>query len=163
MDKPKAFVTAPFRGEGLEILQSLCSEVVVDAWIDHRPLRLYNSEQLAERTAAEGADLLIVESDSVKGPVLELPLVAIGSCRGDPTNVDVPAATAHGSPVRRGPRGNADAGPRAAGAPPGAPVVPAPGGNADAVAGLAVGPLLAGDRGIAAADLDVRAGETYRD
>ncbi|MEP6625164.1 MAG: 3-phosphoglycerate dehydrogenase, partial [Acidimicrobiia bacterium] len=82
MTKPKAFVTAPFRGEGLEILESLCSEVVLDPWIDHRPLRLYNSEQLAERTASEGADVLIVESDSVKGPVLELPLMAIGSCRG---------------------------------------------------------------------------------
>ena len=89
---------------------------------------------------AEGADLLIVESDSVKGPVLDLPLVAIGSCRGDPTNVDVAAATEKGIPVLR-----------------------APGRNADAVAEMAVGLLFAVTRGIPRADLDVRAGETYRD
>src|SRR3954463_9704157 len=140
MDKPLALVTAPFRGPGLDQQGALCSAVTIDPWIDHQPLRLYNSEQLADRIVAEGADLLVVESDSVKGPVLELPLVAIGSCRGDPTNVDVPAATAHGIPVLR-----------------------APGRNADAVAELAIGLLLAVNRGIVRADLDVRAGETYRD
>jgi D-3-phosphoglycerate dehydrogenase / 2-oxoglutarate reductase len=76
----------------------------------------------------------------VKGPVLDLPLVAIGSCRGDPNNVDIAAATAKGIPVLR-----------------------APGRNADAVAEMAVGLLLAVTRGIVRADLDVRAGETYRD
>ena len=140
MDKPKALVTAPFRGAGLELLESLCSEVVLDPWIDHRPLRLYNSEQLAERIAAEGADLLVVESDSVKGPVLELPLVAIGSCRGDPTNVDIPAATAHGIPVLR-----------------------APGRNADAVAEITIGLIFAVNRGIVRADMDVREGQVWRD
>jgi Phosphoglycerate dehydrogenase and related dehydrogenases len=140
MDKPKALVTAPFRGAGLELLESLCSEVVIDAWIDHRPLRLYNSEQLAERVVAEGASLLIVESDSVKGPVLNLPLVAIGSCRGDPTNVDIPGATAKGIPVLR-----------------------APGRNAEAVAEITIGLLYAVNRGIVRADMDVRAGEVYRD
>jgi len=140
MDKPKALVTAPFRGAGLELLESLCSEVVLDPWIDHRPLRLYNSEQLAERIAAEGANLLVVESDSVKGPVLELPLVAIGSCRGDPTNVDIPAATAKGIPVLR-----------------------APGRNADAVAEITIGLLFAVNRGIVRADMDVREGQVWRD
>ena len=140
MDKPKAFVTAPFRGPGLALLESLCRDVVIDPWIDHQPLRLYNSEQLAERTAAEGADLLIVESDSVKGPVLELPLRAIGSCRGDPTNVDIPGATAHGIPVLR-----------------------APGRNADAVAEITIGLLYAVNRGIVRADMDVREGQVWRD
>ena len=85
-------------------LRELCSDVVLDPWIDHRPLRLYRAEQLAERIEAEGANLLIVESDSVKGPVLDLPLLAIGSCRGDPTNVDIPAATEHGHPGAAGAR-----------------------------------------------------------
>ena len=76
----------------------------------------------------------------MKGPVLDLPLVAIGSCRGDPNNVDIAAATAKGIPVLR-----------------------APGRNADAVAEMAVGLLLAVTRGIVRADLDVREGETYRD
>ncbi len=135
----RALVTAPFRGPGLETLQEL-ADVVIDPWIDHQPLRIYDADALAARTADEGADLLIVESDRVAGPVLDLPLVAIGSCRGDPTNVDVPAATAAGIPVLR-----------------------APGRNADAVAELTIGLLLAVNRGIVRADRDVRAGETYRD
>jgi D-3-phosphoglycerate dehydrogenase len=135
----KALVTAPFRGEGLDTLREL-AEVVYDPWIEQRPLRLYNSEQLAERVQAEGADILVVESDSVKGPVMELPLVAIGSCRGDPNNVDIPAATQRGIPVLR-----------------------APGRNADAVAELTVALLFAVNRHVVAADRDVREGQVYRD
>ncbi len=97
---------------------------MLDPWIDHQPLRIYDADDLAERIEAEGADLLIVESDSVKGPVFDLPLVAIGSCRGDPNNVDVAAATEKGIPVLR-----------------------APGRNADAVAEMAVGLLFAVNRG----------------
>ncbi|MBV8950842.1 MAG: 3-phosphoglycerate dehydrogenase [Actinobacteria bacterium] len=135
----KALVTAPFRGEGLDTLREL-AEVVYDPWIEQEPIRLYNSEQLAERVQAEGADILIVESDSVKGPVLDVPLVAIGSCRGDPNNVDIPAATQKGIPVLR-----------------------APGRNADAVAELTVALLFAVNRRVVAADRDVREGQTYRD
>ena len=138
-DRPRALVTAPFRGEGLATLRGL-ADVVLDPWIDQQPLRLYNSEQLAERIDAEGANVLIVESDSVKGPVLERALLAIGSCRGDPNNVDIEAATERGIPVLR-----------------------APGRNADAVAELAVALLLAVNRGVVAADADVRAGEVYRE
>ncbi|MGH9030808.1 MAG: NAD(P)-dependent oxidoreductase [Acidimicrobiia bacterium] len=138
-DRPRALVTAPFRGEGLDTLRDLV-DVVLDPWIDQRPLRLYNSEQLAERIDAEDADVVIVESDSVKGPVLERPLLAIGSCRGDPNNVDIDEATARGIPVLR-----------------------APGRNADAVAELAVALLLAVNRWVVAADADVRAGDVYRD
>ena len=90
--------------------------------------------------AAEGADLLVVASDSVAGPVLELPLRASGSCRGDPNNGDVAGATAAGIPVLR-----------------------APGRNADAVAELAIALLFAVNRHLIAADRDVREGETYRD
>jgi D-3-phosphoglycerate dehydrogenase / 2-oxoglutarate reductase len=138
-DRPKALVTAPFRGEGLVKLERL-ADVVYDPWIEQQPLRIYNSEQLAERVRREGANVVIVESDSVKGPVLDLPLVAIGSCRGDPNNVDVAAATARGIPVLR-----------------------APGRNADAVAEITVALLFAVNRGVVRADLDVREGEIYRD
>lgn len=137
--RPRALVTAPFRGEGLDTLHEL-ADVVLDPWIDHRPLRLYKAEELAERVTAEGADILIVESDSVKGPVLDLPLRAIGACRGDPTNVDIPAATEKGIPVLR-----------------------APGRNADAVAEMTVALLFAVNRGVVRADLDVRSGEVWRD
>jgi D-3-phosphoglycerate dehydrogenase / 2-oxoglutarate reductase len=138
-DRPKALVTAPFRGEGLDKLEQL-ADVVYDPWIEQQPLRIYNSAQLAERIEGEGANVVVVESDSVKGPVLDLPLVAVGSCRGDPNNVDVAAATARGIPVLR-----------------------APGRNADAVAELTVALLFAVNRGLVRADRDVRESEIYRD
>lgn len=133
----KALVTAPFRGEGLRTLESVAG-VVYDPWIDQRPLRIYDGAQLAARVRSEEADILVVESDLVSGEVLECPLTVIGSCRGDPNNVDVAAATARGVPVLR-----------------------APGRNADAVAELAVALLFAVNRHVVAADRDVRAGEIY--
>ena len=133
------FSTAPLSGPGVEQLREL-GELIVDPWIDHQPLRLYNDEQLAARATELGATVLICEADSCKGAVLDLPLVAIGSTRGDPTNVDVEGATAKGIPVLR-----------------------APGRNADGVAELTVGLLLAVTRHLVAADRDVREGEVYRD
>jgi len=135
----RALVTAPLRGPGLDLLGEL-ADLVVDPWIDQNPIRIYNSEQLAERAKVERATILVVEADHCAGPVLELPLVAVASCRGDPTNVDVPGATAAGIPVLR-----------------------APARNADAVAELAVALLLAATRGIARAEEDVRSGQVYRD
>ncbi len=137
--RPRALVTAPVRGPGLDKLRGL-ADLVIDPWIDHQPLRIYNAEQLAERAAAESADILIVETDQCAGPVFEQPFLAVASCRGDPTNVDVPAATAAGIPVLR-----------------------APARNADAVAELAVALVFAATRGVVAADGDVRRGDVYKD
>lgn len=136
--KRRALVTAPVRGPGLDTLHQL-AELVIDPWIDHDPLRIYDAEALAERVAAEEASIVIVEADRCAGPVLEQPLMAVASCRGDPNNVDVAAATAAGIPVLR-----------------------APGRNADAVAELALALLLAATRGLVEADQDVRAGEIYK-
>ncbi|MEY2425991.1 MAG: D-3-phosphoglycerate dehydrogenase / 2-oxoglutarate reductase [Actinomycetota bacterium] len=133
------FATAPLRGPGLDALKQL-GEVIVDPWIDHQPLRLYNSEQLAERAKELGATVLICEADSCKGPVFDLPLVAIGSTRGDPTNVDIAGATAAGIPVLR-----------------------APGRNAHAVAEMTIALLFAVNRHLLRADTDVREGQVYRD
>jgi D-3-phosphoglycerate dehydrogenase len=118
------------------------ADVVYDPWIEAQPLRIYSSADLAERIKAEGADVLIVESDSVKGPVFELdpPLRMVASTRGDPNNVDVSAATSAGVPVVR-----------------------CPGRNADAVAELAVALLFALGRHVLVADQDVRSGSTYKD
>jgi D-3-phosphoglycerate dehydrogenase / 2-oxoglutarate reductase len=138
-DRPRALVTAPFRGAGLETLRGL-ADVVLDPWIDHSPLRLYRPEQLAERVQAESATLLVVEADSVRGPVLDLPLTAVGSCRGDPNNVDVDTATRRGIPVLR-----------------------APGRNAGAVAEMTVALLFAVNRSLLRADADVRAGDVFKD
>jgi D-3-phosphoglycerate dehydrogenase / 2-oxoglutarate reductase len=137
--RPRALVTSPLRGPGLEKLGKL-AEVVYDPWIDQQPLRMYNSAQLAERIQKEDATILVVEADSVKGPVFDLPLQAIASTRGDPNNVDVAGATAAGIPVLR-----------------------CPGRNADAVAEMAIALLFAVNRHVVPADHDVRSGEVYRD
>jgi D-3-phosphoglycerate dehydrogenase len=121
----------------MDTLQSI-ADVVYDPWIEQVPLRLYDGEKLAARIEAERADVLIVESDFVNGPVFELPLRVIGSCRGDPNNVDVAAATKAGIPVLR-----------------------APGRNANAVAEITIGLLFAVNRWLVPADHDVRAGEVY--
>jgi D-3-phosphoglycerate dehydrogenase len=78
--RPRALVTAPVRGPGLDKLRGL-ADLVIDPWIDHQPLRIYNAEQLAERAAAESADILIVETDQCAGPVFEQPFLAVAGCR----------------------------------------------------------------------------------
>lgn len=135
----KIYSTAPLRGPGVDALSQL-GELIIDPWIDHSPLRLFSSKDLAAKVAEVGADVLICEADSCKGPVLDLPLRAIGSTRGDPTNVDIAAATEKGIPVLR-----------------------APGRNADAVAEMTVALLLGVTRGLVRADRDVREGQVYRD
>jgi D-3-phosphoglycerate dehydrogenase len=133
----RALVTSPLRGPGFDKLHQLV-DVVYDPWLEQQPLRIYNAEQLAERIDAEEATVLIVETDSVKGPVLERPLVAIASTRGDPNNVDISAATAAKIPI-----------------------VNAPGRNADAVAEMAIALLFAVNRRVVVADREVRGGEIY--
>lgn len=135
----RALVLAPMRGPGFDALKVL-ADVVYEPFIEQKPLRLYNDEQLAERVQAEGATIVICEGDRVGPATLDLKPAVIGATRGDPTNVDVAAATERGVPVLH-----------------------APGRNADAVAELTVGLLFATARHIVAADDDVRAGETYRD
>lgn len=139
MTRLRALVTAPLRGPGFDKLCQLV-DVVYDPWIELRPLRIYTAEQLAERAAAERADVLVVEGDSVTGPVFDLPLRAVASTRGDPNNVDADAATAARIPVLH-----------------------TPARNADAVAEMAVALLFAATRHVLTADADVRAGEVFHD
>jgi D-3-phosphoglycerate dehydrogenase len=127
------------RGPGWEALQAL-ADVVYEPFIEQQPLRLYNDEQLAERMQAEGASIVVCEGDRVGPATLDLKPVVVGATRGDPTNVDVAAATERGVPVLH-----------------------APGRNADAVAELTVGLLFAAARHVVPADKDVRAGDTYKD
>lgn len=139
-DRPVALVTAPFRGPGLDRLREV-ADVVLDPWIDHVPLRIWDGVQLAARVAEVGATVLIVESDFVMGDeIMDAGLIAIGSCRGDPNNVDVAAATA-----RR------------------IPVLHAPGRNADGVAEIAVALTFAASRHVIPADRDLREGRVFRD
>jgi D-3-phosphoglycerate dehydrogenase len=138
-DKPIALVTAPLRGPALDDLRQH-ADVVLEPWIDQVPIRLYGADQLAARIAELGATIVICEADSCSGPVLDLPLVAIGSTRGDPTNVDLVGATAAGIPVLH-----------------------APGRNADGVAEHTVALLLAVTRHVLAGDRDMRAGTVFGD
>lgn len=138
--RPIALVTAPFRGPGLDRLRQV-ADVVLDPWIDQVPLRVWDGARLAERVRETGATILVVESDFVMGDeIMDVGLIAIGSCRGDPNNVDIAAATAKGIPVLH-----------------------APGRNADAVAEFTVALLLAVTRHIRPADADLRAGSVFRD
>lgn len=138
-DRPRALVIAPLRGEGKEILESLC-DIVYEPWIEQNPIKLYKAEDLAAKIAEVGATVLVCESDNVNGPVMEQPLKVIGCTRGDPVNVDVEAATKAGIPVLR-----------------------APGRNADGVAEIALALMFAVNRGVVVADKECRAGEIYRD
>jgi D-3-phosphoglycerate dehydrogenase / 2-oxoglutarate reductase len=137
--RSRVLVTAPLRGPGFAKLREL-ADVVYDPWIEQTPLRIYSAEQLADRIKAESADVVVVESDSVGGPVFDLGLRAVASTRGDPNNVDIAGATAAGVPVLN-----------------------TPGRNADAVAEMTVALLLAVTRHLLPADSDVRSGNVFRD
>ncbi len=138
--KPRALVTAPLRGPGFTKLREL-ADVVYDPWIEQIPLRIYSAEQLADRIASERAEIVVVESDSVRGPVFgQRALIAVASTRGDPNNVDIAGATAAGVPVLN-----------------------TPARNADAVAEMTVALLLAATRHVLPADADVRSGNIFRD
>jgi D-3-phosphoglycerate dehydrogenase len=134
-----ALVTAPFRGEGLATLERL-ADVILEPWIDQHPLKIYGPDDLAARLRETGADILICEADFCMGAVLEQPLRVIGSTRGDPTNVDVKAATAARIPVLH-----------------------APARNADGVAEMTVALLFAASRRVVQADRDLRAGQSVKD
>lgn len=125
---------AALRGPGLEALHEL-GEVELDPWNAYVPIKLHSADDLIARVA--GVDVLIVEADHVPARLFdERPEVRIvATCRADPLNVDVDAATRAGVPV-----------------------VHAPGRNAQAVADLAVGLIFSLVRGIVRADDDVRAG-----
>lgn len=137
--RPRALVTAPFRGEGLALLESI-ADVILDPWIDYTPIRIYGPEPLAERIQKEKADIVICEADFCMGAALELPLIAIGSTRGDPSNVDVKGATAKGIPVLH-----------------------TPARNADAVAEMTLALLFAASRHVIPADADIRRGKLVVD
>lgn len=137
IERPVVLATAPLRGAGLDLLRSV-ADVVEEPWIDEKHMRLLDEVKLAARLGELGARILICEADRCAGPVLEHDLLAIGSTRGDPTNVDVEAATERGIPVLH-----------------------APGRNADAVAEMTVALLFAVNRHVIRSDADVRDGKVF--
>ncbi len=135
----KALVTAPLRGSGMDALRRLL-DVTYEPWIDPVPPRLSGPDDLADRLGDMQADILITEADFCSGRVMELPLRAIVSTRSDPSNVDVPAASAAGIPV-----------------------IYTPGRNADSVAELTVALLFAVRHRLLPADRDVRSDRIFTD
>ena len=82
--KPRALVTAPFRGEGMDLLQRL-ADVVYDPWIEHVPLQLMDGEKLAARITEEGADMknYIPEITKFQKEIAEKGLTEINGYRLD--------------------------------------------------------------------------------
>jgi D-3-phosphoglycerate dehydrogenase len=124
---------APLAGPGVDLLRAL-GDLAIDPWNDHVPIKLHAADELIGRL--QGVEALIVEADFVSAEVLEgSSLRFLGVCRGDPNNVDVPAATKNKVVVIR-----------------------APGRNANAVAELTIGLMFTLMRSIVEADDDIRAG-----
>jgi autoinducer 2 (AI-2) kinase len=102
----KILVTAELEDTGLETLRQY-GEVM------YEPLRqthcLLAGDMLVEKL--EGVSIFVTEADLISADVLDrVPrLRVICGCRGDPVNVDIPAATKHGVLVLYTPGRNADA------------------------------------------------------
>jgi D-3-phosphoglycerate dehydrogenase len=127
----RAFVTAELADDGVRRLEALGYEVVRGGWgLTRQPL-----DRQAYVAAAAGAQLLLTEIETVDAAVLDaLPGVRlVGTARGGPVNVDLPACAARGVPV-----------------------LYTPARNADSVADFTIGLLLTLARGISAAERHLR-------
>lgn len=103
----KALVTASFTPDGLERLRRY-ADVVYEPW--HETHAILRFDELADKVAEVGADVLVVEVDLVHGEVFDrCELTLIGACRADPLTVSVERATQLGIPVLYTPGRNADA------------------------------------------------------
>ncbi|MGH9183839.1 MAG: NAD(P)-dependent oxidoreductase [Acidimicrobiales bacterium] len=101
----RALVSAELSSAGLDRLGRLGYEVARAGWGATR--HALRADDLV--AAAGGAQLLVVEVETVDAAVLgALPdLAIVASARGDPTNVDLDAATTRGIPVLCAPARNA--------------------------------------------------------
>lgn len=99
-------VTAPFDESGLAALRQH-GEVRYEPWTRSR--RILGGADLV--SALEGVDVFITEADNLRRPEIEAldKLQIICSCRGNPVNIDIPAATERGVPVVDAPGRNAQA------------------------------------------------------
>jgi D-3-phosphoglycerate dehydrogenase len=131
----KALVTAPFSEEGLAQLRKNM-KVTYENWKETN--KLYTDpRELAERIQRDKFNILIVEGDNVDEELInkcELELIA--SCRGNPINIDVDAATKKKIPV-----------------------IFTPARNADSVADLAIGLMIAQARHMTQADRALTSGQ----
>ncbi|MFX1324030.1 MAG: NAD(P)-dependent oxidoreductase [Promethearchaeota archaeon] len=103
----KAFITASLTPEVLKELKSLM-EVAYEPWVTTGEI-YFDAKELAEKL--EGVDIFITETDDIKKKEFyELSkLKLLISCRGDPFNVNLEAATEMGLPILNTPLRNVDA------------------------------------------------------
>jgi phosphoglycerate dehydrogenase-like enzyme len=101
----KIFITASLEKDGLKRLEKFGT-------VDYQPMaetkKLLGGSGLV--AALDGVDVFITEADNLKRPQIEklTTLKVICSCRGNPVNIDVEAATEKGIPVLRVPGRNAE-------------------------------------------------------
>nr|MDO8099501.1 NAD(P)-dependent oxidoreductase [Candidatus Njordarchaeota archaeon] len=104
----KALVTAPFSEEGLALLKKYM-KVTYENWRETNKIYT-DSRELAEKIQSGGFNVLIVEGDQVDEELInKCDLKIIASCRGNPINIDIDAATRKRIPVIYTPARNADA------------------------------------------------------
>ncbi len=94
----RVLITAPFSESSLKRLRDEGLEVDYRSWLETGMLHMGNS---LLKTLREGEyDIVIVEGDELKEPILEqTTLKLVGSVRGSPNNISISAATAKGIPV----------------------------------------------------------------
>ena len=104
----KALITAPFHKDGLSLIR-YHMPVLYESWRETG--RIYTDpDEFTEKILAAGARILVVEGDQVDGDILDrCPIKLIASCRSNPVNIDVDAATERRVPVLFTPARNADA------------------------------------------------------
>jgi D-3-phosphoglycerate dehydrogenase len=94
----KILITAPFSDSSLQRLFNEGFEVDYRSWLETG--HLYMGESLLRILQENQYDIVIVEGDEIREPILEkIRLKLIGAVRGDPNNVSVTAATERGIPV----------------------------------------------------------------
>jgi len=104
----RALITASFHPDARARLERHMT-VVHEDWKDRHHIH-FDAAAFARHITDVGADVLIVEADFVQAEVIDTcALRMIGCCRGEPTNVDLDAATRRGIPVFHAPGRNADA------------------------------------------------------
>ncbi|RDE16182.1 MAG: hypothetical protein C4K48_02000 [Candidatus Thorarchaeota archaeon] len=94
----RVLITAPFSESGLKRLRDEGLEIDYRSWLETGKLHMGDS---LLKTLRDGEyDIVIVEGDEIKEPVLEQTRIKlVGSVRGSPNNISLNAATAKGIPV----------------------------------------------------------------
>ena len=101
----RVLITAPITESGLNELRDAGLEIDHHSWLETGKLHLGGS--LLHTIKSGNYDIVIVEGDEIKEEIIEhTELKLIGSVRGSPNNISLPAATAKKIPVIASPGRN---------------------------------------------------------